>query len=117
MTARDQLQAQLDAIVRAAMNAVAAEVAHIPPALHHHTFYGASAIHPRHLSTWYVFTTDADLAQARSCGLTDRLDRLTRQALARGGYAAESLPEIFVSFASDETVRREANGNYFQYFK
>ena len=117
MTARDQLQGQLDAIVRAALDAVAAEVVHTTPALHHHTFYGASAIHPRHLSTWYVFATDADLAQAHSCGLTTRLDQLTREALAQGGYPVESLPEIFVSFASDETVQREANGNYYQYFK
>ena len=117
MTARDQLQAQLDAIVRAALNAVAAEVAHTTPALHHHTCYGASALDPRNLSTWYVFATDTDLAQARSCGLTARLDQLTRQALGQGGYPAESLPKIFVSFASDETVRRETNGNYYQYFK
>ena len=117
MTARDQLQAQLDAIVRAAMNAVATEVVHTMPALHHRSFYGASAINPRHLSTWYVFAADADLARARSSGLTARLDQLTREALARGGYPAESLPEIFVSFASDETVQREANGNYYQYFK
>ena len=91
-TARAERQAQLDVIVRAAMNAVAAEVAHTTPALHHHSFYGASAIHPRHLATWYVFATDTDLAQARSCGLTTRLDRLTRQTLERGGYRAESLP-------------------------
>ena len=28
--------------------------------LHHHTFYGASMIGPRHLTTWYVFATDGD---------------------------------------------------------
>lgn len=117
MAARDQFQAQLNAIVRAAMNAVAVEVVHTTPALRHHAFYGASAIHPRNLSTWYVFATDVDLAQARSCGLTARLDQLTREALARGGYPAESLPEIFVSVASEETVRRGANGNYYRYFE
>ncbi len=114
---RPRLQAQLDAIVRAAMDAVAAGVAHATPALHHHTFYGASAIHPRHLVTWYVFANDVDLAQARSSGLTARLNQLTREALVRGGYPAEAVPEIFVSFASDETVRRETGGNYYQYFK
>lgn len=114
---REVRQKQLDGIVQAATDAVARGIAGIPPKLHHHTFYGASAIHPRHLTTWFVFPTDADLAQAQANGLTKRIDKLTRKELREYGYPAEGIPEVFVSFTSDETVQREAGGNYWQYFK
>ena len=110
-------QKELDAIVRAALAAVSRAVAAQPPPLHHHTFYGASAIHPRHLATWFVFSTDADLARARTSGLTARIDTLTREELRRHGYPLEGIPEIFVSFTTEETVQREAGGNYYQFFK
>jgi hypothetical protein len=114
---REVRQRQLDAIVQAATDAVARAVADTPPMLDGHTFYGASAIHPRHLATWFVFRSDADLAQAQSSGLTTRIDRLTRDELRNHGYPPEGIPEIFVSFTSDETVQLEAGGNYWQYFK
>jgi hypothetical protein len=110
-------QKHLDAIARGAMDAVAAAIAHTSPQLHDRTFYGASAIHPRHLVTWYIFATDADQAEAQTSGLTARIDTLTREELLRRGYPAESVREIFVSFTTHETVQREAGGNYYQYFK
>jgi hypothetical protein len=110
-------QKHLDVIVQAATNAVAITVAHTPPRLHHHTFYGASAIHPRHLVIWYVFHTDADFATAQTSGLTTRLDEFTRRELRQRDYPPEAIQEIFVSFTTHETVGREAGGNYWQYFK
>lgn len=110
-------QAQLDAIVRAATDSVASSVSDERPALHSHFFYGASAIHPRYLVTWYLFRTDADYALAQANGLTMRIESRTRQQLLERGYPAEWVGAIAVSFTTDETIQREAGGNYWHYFK
>ena len=114
---RDARQKHLDAIVKAATDAVAAAVARTAPRLHRHLFYGATGIHPRHLVTWYLFATDADFAEARRNGLTERIERLTREYLGQKGYPAESLPKIQVGFTTDEDIQREAGGDYWAYFK
>lgn len=114
---RERRQKHLDSIAQAATDAVARSVASSSPSLHHHTFYGASAIDPRHLVTWFVFHTDSDYAQAQASGFTTRIDTLTREALLLRGYPAEAVSQIFVSFTTHETVQREADGNYWNYFK
>jgi hypothetical protein len=68
-------QEHLDAIVEAAMDCVMAGIAERPPALRSRLFYGASAIHPRHLVAWYVFNLDADWEAAKQNGLTSEIDR------------------------------------------
>ena len=40
-------RARLDAIVKAATDAVAADIASAPPRLSSHFFYGATGVHPR----------------------------------------------------------------------
>jgi hypothetical protein len=45
------------------------------------------------------------------------LDELTRGELRQRGYPPEAIQEIFVSFTTHETVEREAEGNYWEYFK
>ena len=114
---RETRQAHLDTIVRAAADSVALSVAETPPPLHSHFFYGASAIHPRHLVVWYLFRTDAEYLQARATGLTTRIESRTRQKLHEGGYPAEWIAVVTVSFTTDEDIRRSTGGNYFHYFK
>ena len=109
-------QERLDTIVKAAMSRVVAQIAGREPRLRRHFFYGASAIHPRHLVTWYLFNTDAEWEDAKKGGLISNIDRLTREELASGGYPAEGIPLIHVSFVSDETIQREAGGDYRAYF-
>jgi hypothetical protein len=110
-------QKELDAIVHAAISAVAKAVADTPPSLHTHLFYGASAIHPKNLVAWFIFRTDHDQQQAGENGLCGRIDALTRQELGAQGYPSEALQRIHVGFTSHETIQREAGGDYWRYFK
>jgi hypothetical protein len=110
-------QKHLSAIVKEATDAVVAAIADIAPRLHSNFFYGATGIHPRHLVTWYLFATDAELAEAKITGLTERIERLTRENLGQRGYPTESLSKVLVSFTTDEDIQRETRGNYLEYFK
>jgi len=114
---RKKRQQQLDAIVRAATDSVAASVSDERPPLRSHFFYGASAVHPRHLVTWYLFQTDSDYAGAKASGLTTRIETRTRQQLLERGYPSEWVSAVMVSFTTDETVQRETGGNHWEYFK
>jgi hypothetical protein len=110
-------QKHLDSIVNGATTRVTEAVARRLPPLHSHFFYGASAIHPRHLVTWYLFATDAEWETAKQNGLTSDIDKLTRKELLAGGYPPEAVERIFVSFVSDEEVTRKAGANRWAYFK
>jgi hypothetical protein len=110
-------QKRLDGIVTAAMEQVLAALAGRQPVLHSHFFYGASAIHPRHLVTWYLFRTDGDWETAKHNGLVSDIERLTRQGLVSGGYPPEGAKQMHVSFTSDEDIQRETGGDYWAYFK
>jgi hypothetical protein len=114
---RAKRQAVLDKIVSGATDRVAKEISACGPPLKHRLFYGASAIHPRHLVTWYIFDTDGELKAAAEIGLTSKIDALTRRELATGGYPEVGIPLMHVSFTSKEDVDRKAGGNYFLYFK
>lgn len=100
-----------------ATKAVAAAIRDRPPPLLSHFFYGMSAIHPKHLVTWYIFRSDAGLAQARATGLVQQIDALTRAELAARGYPAAGIPLILVEIESDEMIRRESGGNPWNFFK
>lgn len=114
---RAKRQAVLNKIVAGATDRVAEQIAARRPPLIHRLFYGASAIHPRHLVTWYIFATDDDLNAAASSGLTLEIDALTRRELAVGRYPEVGIPLMHVSFTSKEDVDRTAGGNYYHYFK
>ena len=117
LTEQEVRQKYLDAIVDAATERVMAAIADRDPAVTAHFFYGASAIHPRHLVTWYLFSTDADLRTAQGNGLFSDIDRLTRAELIAGHYPPEGAQLMSVAFTSDEDVKRETGGNYWAYFK
>jgi hypothetical protein len=114
---REARQKHLDTIVKAAMDFVVAAIADTAPKLRGNFFYGATGVHPRHLVTWYLFSTNAELAEANRIGLTERIERLTRATLGERGYPAEFIPEVRVSFTTDEDIQRETGGDYYAYFK
>jgi hypothetical protein len=76
-------QKRLDGIVEGAMTRVVAKIADKQPPIHTHFFYGASAIHPRHLVIWYLFRTDSEWDAAKRSGLTTEIDAATRAELRR----------------------------------
>jgi hypothetical protein len=110
-------QRRLDGIAQAAMTRVLDAVASREPSIQKHFFYGASAINPRHLVTWYIFRTDRDVETARQNGLTSDLDILTRSELTSGGYPTKGAQIMHVAFTSEEDVQNRAGGNYYLYFK
>lgn len=114
---REKKQKQLDLIVEKSKNAVLKTIGNSDPSIYRHFFYGASAIHPRHLVVWYLFKTDKEYEIAKSNKLTDKLDKLTRDELRENGYPEEGLREIMVSFTTDEDIQRETDGNYWEYFR
>jgi hypothetical protein len=110
-------QRRLDEIAKVAVTRVLNAVAAREPPVRKHFFYGASAIHPRHLVTWYIFHTQSDLETARQSGLTAELDTLTRAELISRGYPKEGADIMHVEFTSEEDVQNKTGGNYFAYFK
>ena len=114
---RAMRQRRLDEIAKAAMTRVLDTLSGRDPSVRKHFFYGASAIHPRHLVTWYIFQTDRDLEKARQSGLTSDLDTLTRAELTKGRYPTEGVQLMHVAFTSEEDVQNKAAGNYYVYFK
>jgi hypothetical protein len=114
---RDLRQKHLDGIVSAAMSRVAAAIAGRHPLVTSHFSYGASAIHPRHLVSWYVFGTNAEWEAAKTNGLIPNIEQLTRAELVAGGYPSDGAQQMMVCFTSDEDIQRETGGDYWAYFK
>jgi hypothetical protein len=114
---RDMRQKRFDAIVSAAMTRVMSEIAGRLPSVSSHFSYGASAIHPRYLVTWYLFRTDAEWETAKTNGLISDIERLTRSELVSGGYPVEGAQQMMVNFTSDEDIQRETGGDHWAYFK
>ena len=110
-------QRRLDKICKAAMTVVLESVGSRVPPVRKHFFYGASAIHSRHLVTWYIFQTDRDLEMAQHNGLTLDLDTRTRAELVAGGYPPIGAQAMHVSFTSEEDVQDKSGGNYYLYCK
>jgi len=114
---RHARQKELDAIVERAMSQVASQIAGRQPSLHSRFFYGASAIHAKHLVTWYLFRTDSELATAKRNGLTAEIESATREQLAASGYPSEGVNVMMVSFTTDQDIRNKTGGDYWSYFK
>jgi hypothetical protein len=116
---RDQhvQQTRLDRIAKDSIQAVESRVAGSGVALYAHHFYGVTGIHPRYLTIWYIFQTDAELERAIAMGLTSEIESITRSELAGRGYPPETVPDVSIGFVSHEDVMREAGGSYHDYFK
>jgi hypothetical protein len=78
------------------------------------TYYGANDIHPRHLVYWIVVRSDAEKQRLElDAPLLTRL----RGLLERYDYPAEGRDGVHIGFESEETVKRESDGNYFLHWK
>jgi hypothetical protein len=114
---RSERQKLLDSIASAAMDRVLAAIAGRQPAVSSHFFYGASAIHQRHLVTWYLFLTDAEWETAKQNGLISDIERMTRAELVSGGYTPNGAGQMMVGFTSDEDIQRKTGGDHWACFK
>lgn len=116
------------------------------PQIAEHFFYGAVEYGPQYLVIWYLFKTDAELAEARENGLCERLICATKANLLDMGYpeqafaavpcpgvdklrfeggTEESQQELMsmltnrsasIRFTTQEDIQREAGGSYRLYF-
>lgn len=76
--------------------------------------YGANDIHPKHLVYWIVVRTDDEKQRLdRDKVLLDKL----RALLDEHEYPAEGRDGVHIGFESKETVDREADGNFYNYWK
>jgi hypothetical protein len=78
------------------------------------THYGAIDIDPRYLVYWICVHSDAE--RDRLAANHDLIAQL-RELLTIYGYPAESRQHVHIGFESQETVNREAGGNWFYYWK
>ena len=117
LKARDERQKKYDAIVEAAMKRVLDSIRSRTPEISSHMFYGATGIGPENLVTWYVFKTDAELAEAKQNGLKKFIEKQTRKELAAFDYPAEGVAQMSVSFTTEEDIQNKSPGNPWDYFK
>jgi len=114
---RADRQRALDALAREAMTAAAEAVAHRSPRIAEHFSYGATAIHGKYLTPWFLFRTDAELAAAQANGLAAEIERRVRAELLARGWPAGEMPQDAAHFATQEDIQRRAGGDYWTYFK
>jgi len=75
---------------------------------------GATWIDPRHLAIWIATETDDERDRLRA--MPAMIDAF-RQALLDAGYPPAAVPEVGFEFESEETVRRDYEGNWFYRMK
>ena len=78
------------------------------------THYGANDIHPRHLVYWIVVGSDKEKRRLEQDA--DLLSTL-RALLDDFDYPIEGRAGVHIGFESQETVDREAGGDFYQYWK
>lgn len=71
--------------------------------------FGATDIDPKHLAIWV--TTDSD--SQRDTLIDDAgFQKAARDILRKNGYPEESIPLVVITFESEETVKRDYEGNW-----
>ena len=110
-------QKQWDAVVSAAVKEVEDSVLKRYPGFHHTTFFGAMGIDPKHLAIWCFFEKDEDLKRAEEEHFTGAIQKAMCEVLRKHGYPSFLVPSFFVSFATNEDVKRTCGGNYWHYLK
>ncbi|MGE0744258.1 MAG: hypothetical protein AB7K86_03375 [Rhodospirillales bacterium] len=110
-------QRALDALAAQAIAAASAAVAHRKPAIAEFFSYGATSIHGRYLTPWFLFRTDAELAAARANGLAAEIERRVRDELLARGWPAGEMPACAANFTTQEDIQRRAGGDYWKYFR
>lgn len=110
----DAKEQQLKPLVQRAIDRVQVVVATRCPKLSSSFFYGAIGIDPKHLVIWFIFATDIQKEEAEKNGLLGELDRRSRNALREEGYPLSVIEHIYVSFASDEEIKRGGGHAFFK---
>jgi hypothetical protein len=103
---REILQKQLDERAGKVMELVAATIAGRSPVVHPRFFRGPSVVHPKHLVTCYVFHTDAEWMIARTSGLVQDIQALTREAFVTVGFSSKEAAQVSIRFTSEEEIQR-----------
>jgi hypothetical protein len=84
---REILQKQLDEGAGKVMQIVAATIAGRSPLVRPHFFRGPSVVHPKHLVACYVFHTNTEWTIAKTNGLVQDIQTLTKEAFVTVGFS------------------------------
>ena len=103
---REIQQKQLDEMTGKAVRLVTTMVAGRNPTVNSHFFRGPSVIHLRHVVICHVFRTDGDWTIAKTNGLAQDIQKLTREALVTVGYSPKEAAQVSIHFMSDEGIQR-----------
>jgi hypothetical protein len=106
---REILQKQLDESAGKVMQVVAAMIAGRSPVVRSHFFRGPSVVHPKHLVACYVFRTDAEWTTARTNGLVQDIQTLTRESFVTVGFSPKEAAQVSIRFMSEEEIQRNKN--------
>jgi N-acyl-D-aspartate/D-glutamate deacylase len=68
---------------------------------------GSLAADPPTLEILYVVGHDSDLARARSAGAVGAIEQSALDKLSVAGYPKEALPQVLMTFKSEEGLERE----------
>ena len=77
-------------------------------------WHGAYKIDPKYLAINVCTQTDKAKLELSS---NDKLKNKITNLLAKHSYPVQARPLIHIGFESEETVKRESNGNWYQHFK
>jgi len=77
-------------------------------------WYGAYKIDPRYLTIWVCVKTDKTKLELSS---NKELMAKMVNLLAKHNYPIQARPLVHIGFESEETVKRESKGNWYQHFK
>lgn len=72
-------------------------------------------IQPDNYFVSYIFATDAQLKDARQCGLTETINSYHKEQLKKHNYPIQGIKDC--GFASQEECGREFGGNWYYYYK
>jgi len=78
------------------------------------THYGAIDIHPKHLVYWICVQSDSEKRRLKGDTV---LMRQLRDVLVVYYYPSSGRDEVYIGFESQETVDREAGGNWWNHWK
>lgn len=77
-------------------------------------WYGAYKIDPKYLVIWVCVETDETKLKLSS---NKELRTQIANLLLKHDYPAQARELIHIGFESEETVKRESNGNWYNHFK